>query len=160
MNTIFQSLDELVGAHPEALRRIYEGGSVAEPNTLGDAPRGRLLAIEAGQGAFMLVRDALRLLGGDRSPWQGKAFEPGGDVGQNVVLGRRAFPFRVELGDSIVDARPTLLFRYDEPGHGNPWPVRALRDELRTVNAGIAIGPIVLLQAQPRVVAWFGLERR
>ncbi|UQA55218.1 hypothetical protein [Polyangium aurulentum] len=151
------SLDELVGAHPDALRRIYGSGRVADPAELGESPRGRLLAIEAGQDAFLAVRRVIQLLATDRSPWQGKAFEPSDGTGHNVVLGRRSFPFAVELGDSAVDGLPTLVLRYDEPRHKNPWPVRALRDELRAVSDGVAIGPVL---HQQRVVGWFGLSRR
>jgi hypothetical protein len=151
------SLDELVGAHPDALRTLYARGRVADPRELGASPRGRVLALEVGSSAFLAVREVVRLLATDSSPWEGKVFASSESTGQNVVLGRRMFPFRVEHGESAVDGAPTLIIRYDEPGHGNPWPLRALRDELRAVADGVAMGPALF---QGRLIGWWGLARR
>jgi hypothetical protein len=45
----------------------------------------------------------------------------------------------------------------DYAAHANPWPIRAIRDELRTVGNGIAIGP-ALRAGSSRPLFWFGLE--
>lgn len=158
--TQVRSLDELVGAHPDALRSIYGSGRPADPSELGDAPRGRLLALVPGSGfAFMLVRPLIRALATDRLPWRGKTFDHGGNSGQNVLLGRRAFRFRAEGAPSRLDGRPTLVLRYDEPAFRNPWPVRAFVDELRTIAPRVAIGPAFLDGGgEPTLLLWFGLE--
>jgi len=154
------SLDELVGAHPDALDRIYRGGRSIDLASLGDAPRGRLLAVGRGVEAFLAMRGVVRLFATDRLPWRGKVFSPDFTTGHNVVLGRRVFPFAIEFADSVVDGEPTLVFRYDEPQHGNPWPVRDLRDELREIGPGVAIGPVLRdANGGSTIVAWWGLSR-
>jgi hypothetical protein len=155
------SLSSLVGAHPEALRSIYETGRPADPAELGDAPRGRFLALGPGEGLFMAVRPIVRALATDALPWKGKVFDHGGNSGQNVVFGRRAFRFHVEVGPSHIDNKPTLLLRYGEAAYKNPWPVRAIVDELRAISPGVAIGPAFFLRDDhaPELFLWFGLER-
>jgi hypothetical protein len=157
--TYVGSLDDLVGAHPDALRKIYGGGRPADPAELGEAPRGRLLAIEGGREVFFLVRPVMQALGGDAFPWKGKVFDHGGNAGQNVVLGKPMLRFRTELGPSDVDARPTLNLFYDSPAFKNPWPFKNIKDELRTIAQGIAIGPaFITLRGTRKLLLWFGLE--
>jgi hypothetical protein len=154
------SLDELVGAHLLALRDIYGAGKPADPAELGDAPRGRLLTLEQGAEVYMLVRGAMQLLARDWMPWKGKEFDHGGNSGTNLVLGRRVARFRTEIADSVIDGLPSFVLLYGEKAFKNPWPVSAMRDELRTVGDGIAIG-LATLEWRGRHVPlfWFGLER-
>jgi hypothetical protein len=175
--TQISSIESLVGGHPAALRRMFGAGHATDPAELGDAPRGYLLAVEPGAAVFLALRPLLRALaGGSRGlfPWQGKTFDHGGNSGQNVVLGRKVLRFRAEGGPSQLDGRPALVLRYDAPAHGNPWPVRALRDELRTIGPGIAVGPVIAPHplagslggiasspsspSAPLVMAWLGLR--
>jgi hypothetical protein len=154
------SLDEVAGAHLLALRDIYGSGKPCDPAELGDAPRGRLLSFERGAAAYMLLRPIARALGGDWMPWKGKEFDHGGNSGTNLLLGKRVLRFRAEVGASELDGLPSLVLSYGERAFKNPWPVSAIRDELRTVGDGVAIGV-----AQMRVgsgwtpLLWFGLER-
>jgi hypothetical protein len=158
--TQVESLSSLVGAHPGALRKIFGAARATDPAELGDAPRGRLLAFSPGADVFLAFRPLLRGLATDLLPWRGKTFDHGGNSGQNVVLGRRVFRFQAEVGPSQLDGRPALVLTYDLPAYENPWPIRALRDELRTVAEGIAIGPALLVGgAAPASLFWFGLER-
>jgi hypothetical protein len=155
-----RSLAELVGAHPDALRTIYERGRPADPADLGDAPRGRVLALGAGTEAFMLLRPVLRALATDALPWRGKTFDHGGNSGVNVVFGKKVFRFHTEVGPSEVDGAPTLVLRYGEPSYKNPWPIRAIVDELRSVGSGVAMGPAYFTNKGERyLVLWFGLQR-
>ena len=154
------SLADLKGAHPEALRAIYGAGTPTFPDDLGEAPRGRLLSLELGTELFLAVRPLSRALGGDLVPWEGKAFDHGGNGGANVVFGRRVARFRAEGAPSALDGRPTLVLRYDQRAFKNPWPLRTVVDELRTVGDGIAIGPaLVPIGGSLRPLFWFGLER-
>jgi len=150
-----ESLSLLVGAHPDALEKIYGRGRATDPAELGDAPRGRLLALERGADLFLITRPLLRALASDLFPWRGKVFDHGGNSGQNVVLGQKVLRFQADVGSSAIDGRPALVLDY--AAHANPWPVRALRDELRTVGDGIAIGP-ALIVGSSRPLFWFGLE--
>jgi hypothetical protein len=160
--TQVSSLAELVGAHPEALRKIYGAAKAADPAELGAAPlRGRLLALEPTEPVFMLFRPVVELLAREWMPWKGKEFEPDGGSGTNIVLGRRALRFRAEIEPSEIDGAPTLALTYDDPATRNPWPIRAVRDELRTVASGVAIGPAFLEWRGRRIpLLWFGLEGR
>lgn len=157
--TPIESLSVLVGAHPDALLEIYGQARATDPAELGDAPRGRLLAAVPGADLFLLTRPIFRGLATDLLPWRGKVFDHGGNSGQNVVFGQRMLRFSAEVGPSVIDGRPALILDYGVAAYHNPWPVRALRDELRTVGEGIAIGPAVLTGVgEARPLFWFGLE--
>jgi hypothetical protein len=153
------SLSTLVGAHPDALRKIFGAARPTDPAELGDTPRGLLLALSQGTGVFLLQRPIVRALAGGLLPWEGKTFDHGGNSGQNVVLGRRAFRFHAEVGPSRIDGRPALVLTYDGEAHGNPWPLRAIVDELRTAGEGLAIGPAFFVgRGGATELLWFGLE--
>jgi len=158
--TQISSLAELVGAHPEALRKIYQTGKPADPAELGSAPRGRILAIEPMVSVYMLTRPVLELIARDWMPWQGKDFDQGGNAGANIVFGRRVVRFGTDIAPSEIDGQPTLVLNYGDPAFKNPWPVSAIRDELRTIASGLAIGP-AFFETRGRRIAWlwFGLER-
>jgi hypothetical protein len=158
------SLDSLVGGHPDALAKIFGAGRPVDPTELGDAPRGRLLALAHGGDVFLALRPILRGLASGASalmPWEGKTFDHGGNSGQNVVLGRKLLRFRAEVAASLLDGAPALRLTYDAPAYGNPWPATAVQDELRSVGKGIAIGPAIFVGAgAPITLLWFGLESR
>jgi hypothetical protein len=155
-----RSLAELVGAHPDTLRTIYGKGRPADPGALGERPRGRVLALGESSDAFMLLRPVVRALAKDALPWKGKIFDHGGNSGVNVIFGKHAFRFHADVGASSIDGEPTLVLRYGEPAYKNPWPVRAVIDELREVGDGVAIGPAFFTNKGERsLMLWFGLER-
>ncbi|MGK3965614.1 hypothetical protein WMF38_15740 [Sorangium sp. So ce118] len=154
------SLDDLVGAHPDALRQFYEAGRPADPAELGDAPRGRLLALQPTAGVHMATRPLITALASPWMPWKGHAFDHGGNSGMNVVLGSKVCRFKAQLLPSELDGAPTLALTYGEKAFGNPWPVSAVKDELRAISPGIAIGPMLLRwQERWHALLWFGLTR-
>lgn len=158
-STLVASLSSLVGAHPEALQKLYAAGQPADPAELGDAPRGYLLAFAGGGDVFLALRPLLRGLSTGVLPWRGKTFDHGGNSGQNVVLGRKLARFHAEVGASRIDGQPALVLTYDAPAHRNPWPLRDVRDELRMIGRGLAIGPaIAQVMGAPVPLFWFGLE--
>lgn len=155
-------LDDLLGAHPNALREYYRAGTQADPVELGEAPRGLLLAVEPARNVHFLVRPLVNTLGKGPALWSGKSFD-GHGTGANLVLGRPVARFAIETGPSDIDGQPALILRYDDPALGNSWPVRNLRDELRMVGDGIALGPALFAPSatgERKVIVWFGLERR
>lgn len=155
------SLDVVVGAHPDALRAIYHAGRPTDPAELGDAPRGALLSLSERNGLFLVTRPLLRALGHGLLPWKGKTFDHGGNSGQNVILGKPVLRFHAELGPSALDGKHALILRYDTPAYKNPWPFSAMVDEMRTVGAGIALGPALMTVGGGAVVMfWYGLEAR
>ena len=156
VSTRVERLDGLVGGHPDTLRDLFERGRPTDPAAdLGAAPRGLLLNLEPVRNVYMMARPFARLLAADAFPWRGKTFDHGGNSGVNRIFGKSAFRFHAEVGPSRLDGRPALVLSYAEPAHKNPWPVRDVRDELRTIGPGLAIGPAFL---QDKLVLWFGLE--
>jgi hypothetical protein len=152
-----ESLESLVGAHPDALRDIYGAGDPADPGKLQGQPQGLLLGIEPLAPIFALTRPLVRTVAHHLLPWKGKVFESGGTAGINRVLRWRMFRFHCEVADSQLDGRPTLVLRYD--GLDNPWPISRVVDELRLVGDGIAIGPVSLTtQSTTKLLGWWGLS--
>jgi hypothetical protein len=150
------TLASLVGAHPDTLRQLFADGRPADPAELGEVTRGLLLSIAASEDVFLAMRPIVRMLSSGPTPWKGKTFDHGGNSGQNLVFGKPRFRFRAEVAPSALDGEPALRLLYADPAFGNPWPLRDVSDELRSVAAGIAIGPVL---HQGRVLGWFGLER-
>ncbi len=153
VTTVVHNLDELVAAHPSALAEIFGRGSALDPAELGDAPRGVLLAFVGGEPVHLLARPLARVVSsGAARLWQGVRFDHGGNSGVNVVFGQSSLRFRTELGPSSLDGGPALGLLYDRASF--PW--NRLRDELRRISPGIAIGPTFV---GGRHVGWFGLSR-
>ena len=153
--TPVESLAELVGGHPESIRNIFSRGAATDPGELGDAPSGRLLALEPLGSVHLLARPIVRLLARS-SVWGGVGFDHGGNAGFNRWLGTRAHRFRTGVEPSELDGRPTLVLRYDRNG----WPVSSLRDELRTVRPGLALGPFFVRAGERfHLIGWMGLEQ-
>ena len=70
-------------------------------------------------------------------------------------LGER-FPFRIEMGRSVLDSERTVVFDYDLPE--NPAPIRRMVDELREASPGIYFGPALLRTAtEPKLLLFFAL---
>src|SRR5262245_54895909 len=115
ISTQVTSLDTLVGAHPDALRQTYGDARAARPAELGDGTGGRLLTLAQGTDCSLALRPLMRaVFGSELFPWRGKAFDHGGNSGQNVVLGRRGFRFHAEVEGSQLDGRPALVLTYGE----------------------------------------------
>ncbi len=70
-------------------------------------------------------------------------------------------PLQGAAAPSELDDEPTLALTYGEKAFGNPWPVSALKGELRTVEAGLAIGPMLLKWHERwHAVLWFRADPR
>lgn len=150
------TLASLVGAHPDTLRKLFGEGRPADPAELGEVTHGLLLSIAASDDFFLALRPIVRLISSGATPWKGKTFDHGGNSGQNLVFGKPRFRFRAEVAPSAIDGQPALRLVYADPAFANPWPVRDLVDELRSVAPGMAIGPVL---HHGRVLGWFGLEK-
>jgi len=147
------SCEELVGAHADTLRDLFAGASPADPEDLGDAPRGRLLGLHLSGDAHLLLRPVVRLVSKRLVPWQGIVFDHGGNAGANVMLGREVQRFKARIGPSRFDSKSSLVLSYDALG----FPLSALSDELRSLGSGTALGATYV---GSKLVAWFGLTRR
>ncbi len=148
------SLDQLVGGHPGALRDLYYSCEPADPSALGERA-GRVLAIESLAAAHLALRPLIVAAARHLSPWSGKVFETGGTAGTDLVLGRPRFRFQSEIAPSRFDGEPALVLRYRELG--NPWPVRHMTAELRTVAGGVHLGA-TFWRDEVEPLLWWGLE--
>ncbi len=149
--TVVSSLDGLVGAHVDTLAEVFLRGAFVEPEDLGELPRGRLLAVGGTEPAHLALRPLVRGVSRVMTFWDGIVFDHGGAAGANRFRGREAIRFKVERGASRLDAGPALVLRFDDAA----WPLAGLREELRLIAPGLAMGPAYL---NDNVVAWFGLE--
>ena len=147
------SCEELVGAHDDTLRELFAAALPADPEDLGDAPRGQLLGLHLSVDAHLLLRPVVRLVSNRLLPWQGIVFDHGGNAGANVILGRQVQRFKARLGPSRFDSNSSLILSYDALGF--PWS--ALSDELRSLGSGTALGATYV---GSKLVGWFGLTRR
>jgi hypothetical protein len=154
--SVITTLSSLVGAHPDTLRKLFGEGRPADPAELGETTRGLLLSIAPAESLFLALRPFVRMLSSGPTPWKGKTFDHGGNSGQNLVFGVPRFRFRAEVAPSTIDGKPALRLVYGDPAFANPWPVRELNDELRSVAPGMAIGPVLM---GGKTLGWFGLER-
>lgn len=151
--TLVSTLDGLVGAHLDTLAEMFLRGALVEPEELGELPRGKLLALAGTEAAHLALRPVVRLLSRGFGLWEGVVFDHGGTAGANRFAGREGARFQASRGASWIDAGPALVLSYESA----PWPLRGLRDELRLIAPGLAIGPTYYHDS---VVAWFGLEAR
>jgi hypothetical protein len=117
----------------------------------------------AWQGFKGLAADLVRALGNwDRFPWRGKSFSPrSADNGEGInrVLSDRfkLFKFTTFVAPSRAGAFESVQLDYDHPG--NPFFIRAIKDEIRELRPGLYLGQAYLhLRDTDRLVLYFGLE--
>lgn len=150
------SLDELVGSHPDSLRALFTRAAAADPAELGDSPRGRLLGLAPLAPVHLATRPLVRAVAGT-ALWTGVAFDHGGNAGFNRFLGTQGLRFRASVQPGVLDERPALVLTYER----SPWPFSLLRDELRTIGPGLALGAIFARGGGGHtLLGWFGLAAR
>lgn len=153
MTTKVNTLEELVGGHTVALQAIFGANPATDPEELGESPRGLLLALNGLSAAHLALRPAVRALSkGTSLAWRGIRFDHGGNSGINLTRNGESVRFHAECCASKLDGKPALVLTYEK----SPWPLRGLRDELRTVSPGLAIGPTYWGDT---ILCWFGLTR-
>lgn len=157
------NLDDLTHMDGDALESLYRKGLVPDSlSVLDGSPPGRMLAIVGGAGRG-LVGAAVRALAGAKAfPWAGKAFSSSDDgtgSGINRVRGLgNMYPFKTRFEASAVDGEPCILLDYTSPE--NPFFIRAVRDELREVAAGLFLGPAMLdKKSGATTVLWFAVDK-
>lgn len=148
------ALTALVAARASALADLYQKGTPLDASRVHEPLRGRFLASALFSSAEFALRQLVRFVSEHAMPWEGLAFDHGGNAGANLVLGKKSLRFRAERGLSLIDGKPTLVMSYAK----NPWPAKLLRDELRVIEPGVAIGPTFLhVGGGDKLVGWFGL---
>jgi hypothetical protein len=165
------TLDALARLNTSELEaKFRDARSVADDLiALEGHPRGRVLTVpllarlaQGRAGEWLRRYHASRFY-----PWEGKSFSTqDADTarGRNRVRypSRRAmFPFRVSLGDSVVDGRPCIALDYDVPE--NPKLVRGMYGELRALSDGLYLGRSMRRRAKgmaPLLLLWFLIDTR
>jgi hypothetical protein len=149
-----EALAALVAARASALGDLYRKGTPLDASRVLEPLRGRFLASTLFSSTEFALRKLVRFVSEHAMPWEGLVFDHGGNAGANLVLGKKSLRFRAERGLSLVDGKPTLVMTYAK----NPWPAKLLRDELRVIEAGVAIGPTFLhVGGGDKIVGWFGV---
>jgi hypothetical protein len=154
-------LDELLELGPGELLDLYRDAETPRLRDLDGDLRGRMLATPL--AARGVVAHFLRALGAsDRFPWRGKTFRHHGEArgeGHNRIFGKgfRLFRFETSIGPSRAGAFDALQLDYDLPD--NPFFIRAIKDEVRTIAPGLFLGQAWLESVgKPRLCIYFGLE--
>jgi hypothetical protein len=158
-----QRLDELLALDTETLAKLYAQARVPKlPDLSGDL-RGRMLAWQSLGG---VPGTLLRLLASsNRFPWRGKTFshtsaDAGGGDNRVVVDRLHLFKFDTFVGPSRAGQFDAVQLDYDKPS--NPFFIRAIKDEVRELRAGLWLGQAYLVvgTSAPRLVLYFALEQR
>jgi hypothetical protein len=157
------SLDDLAAMTSDELLNQYRSGSTPSVRDLDGDMKGRMLAVP---GAGALVGRGLRAFARWRLfPWRGKTFKllrPDRGEGINRIFSdakpRRWYRFETNIGPSRAGSFDALQLDYDNPG--NPFFIRAVKDEVRQVNDGLFLGQAYLVSRnRTRLVVYFGLSR-
>ena len=146
----------------DELHQVYAACATPTIAEVSGDLRGRMLAFN-GLGRGLLAR-ALRAFARWRFfPWRGKSFKtlgPDHGEGINRVFGdrkpRRWFRFETKIGPSRAGAFDAFHLDYDNPG--NPFYIRAIKDEIRRLRPGLYLGQAYLVTPKRvRLVLYFGL---
>ena len=156
------TLDDLAAMTADELHQVYAACATPTIAEVSGDLRGRMLAFN-GLGRGLLAR-ALRAFARWRFfPWRGKSFKtlgPDRGEGINRVFGDRKprhwFRFETKIGPSRAGGFDAFHLDYDNPG--NPFYIRAIKDEIRRVQPGLYLGQAYLLtRKRARLVLYFGL---
>jgi hypothetical protein len=156
-------LDELLRADAATLGRLYAGARTPAVADLTGDLRGRMLALVAVPGWLFWW---LRLWARTSSfPWLGKSFfADGAEVARGTGVNRvfkdhiRWFKFDTYVGPSRAGDFGAFQLDYDNPG--NPFFIRAIKDEVRELRPGLFLGQAYLrTKKRDILMLYFGLEK-
>lgn len=154
------TLDVLLDLDADALRRLYEGARVPRITDVSGDLRGRMLAIPALREPLAALPRALARQ--SFFPWRGKSFYPHdedrGEGVNRVFLDRlKLFRFETFIGRSRAGDFDAVQLDYDNPG--NPFFIRAIKDEIRELRPGLYLGQAyVQIRGAAHLGLYFGLE--
>ena len=152
-------LDDLVYLEDAELRLLYESAQAPALADLAGPLRGRMLAVPALPDVVTALPRAWART--QSFPWRGKTFSPrssGDGEGINRVVSDRVslFRFTTAIAPSRHDSRPALELDYDH--RSNPFFIRAIEDEVRTIAPGLWLGQAWLRTGKRKTfVLWFAL---
>lgn len=155
-----RDLDDLLALDAATLERLYREAETPEIGDLDGDLVGRMLVGPAASPGFA---DVMRRLARWRAfPWLGKTFRPRdarSGEGWNRVLSDRNlwFRFTTSIGRSKAGDFDALHLDYDHPE--NPFFIRAIEDEVRTVAPGLFLGQAwIVVRGKPWLALYFALR--
>lgn len=157
-------LDDLLALRCEQLQTLYEQASTPTLADVRGDLRGRMLATTVLEGVLHGVPAQLARAwaSSDRFVWRGKSFAPtseehGEGINRVLVDRLRLFRFETTIGPSRAGPFEALQLDYDRPG--NPFFIRAIKDELRQLHPGLWLGQAYLrARGRETLVLYFALS--
>lgn len=156
-----RTVDDLLAYDMPTLAFLYRSAKAPAIEDLRGALVGRMLPSPAANEHVQGVMRALARL--PFFPWKGKTFAPhdasGGEGWNRVFSDRlRLFRFTTSIGPSRAGGFDALHLNYDHPE--NPFFIRAIQDEVRTVAPGLWLGQAyVVVKNRPWLALYFALGR-
>lgn len=157
-----RTVDELLALDIPTLEFLYRSGKTPAIGDLRGDLVGRMLPAPAGNRE---VQQFMRLLARQPLfPWKGKTFAPrddkGGEGWNRVFTDKNLwFRFTTSIGKSKAGDFDALHLDYDHPE--NPFFIRVIQDEVRTVAPGLWLGQAYLVAGKkPWLALYFALGRR
>jgi hypothetical protein len=157
-----RTLDDLAELDCAALLALYQQARTPAIAAVTGDLRGRMLAVRGARGwLFRVLRAFARW---HYFPWRGKSFEAlSATEGQGInrVFSDRKpsrwFRFATRIEPSRAGPFDAFQLDYDNPG--NPFFIRAIKDEIREVSPGLYLGQAyVVISGTPRLALYFGLQ--
>ncbi|MBI2389240.1 MAG: hypothetical protein HYV09_06455 [Deltaproteobacteria bacterium] len=156
-----RTVDDLLALDVPTLERLYRAATTPAIEDLRGDLIGRMLPSPVANAP---VTDAMRALARFRMfPWKGKTFAPRAaqrGEGWNRVFSDKNlwFRFTTSIGPSRAGAFDALQLDYDHPE--NPFFIRAIKDEVRTVAPGLWLGQAWVVTPKGAWLAlYFALQR-
>jgi hypothetical protein len=152
-------LDDLLALDVPALEALYKSARVPRVGDVQGPLRGRMLAVLGMPAA--LAGPVRAFAGSSVFPWRGKSFTPRdadhGDGANRLVSDRfEAFRFATYVAPSRGGAFDAMQIDYDNPG--NPFFIRAIKDEIRELRPGLWLGQAYAeIGGKPHLALYFGL---
>ncbi len=156
-----RGLDELLALDVDALEDLYCNATTPKVDDLKGDLVGRMLVSPAANPA---VADVMRsLASASWFPWKGKTFAPrdasAGEGWNRVFTDKNLwFRFTTFMGKSKAGSFDAVQLDYDHPE--NPFFIRAIQDEVRTLSPGLWLGQAwLVVNGKPWLALYFALQR-
>ena len=135
---------DLFGLSVSELIERYQRAAAPNLETMVGQAKGHVFAVAGPVGRSFVGAALIRWARSPGFPWQGKHFTAPGHGTNRIQLAgeRQVCPFHTDVVPSAIDGQPCLALDYAVTG--NPWPIRAVHDELREAREGLYFGPMYL----------------
>jgi hypothetical protein len=156
------SLDDLIDLGEPELERLYREAKTPRIADVSGDLEGRMLTSPR---VPKTIAAAMRPLARWRLfPWKGKSFTPhdaerGEGINRVLSDSNRWFKFETFIGRSRAGDFDALQLDYDH--RGNPFFIRAIKDEIREIAPGLYLGQAyVMVRGKAHLGLYFALKSR